>query len=174
MFSRSLSAFVGFVLLLGALTACGDKSEAKAPPKTVDDFFPIRIGNQTVKMQLAVLPDEVQRGLMFRKSLGRDEGMLFVFARRQQMSFWMRNTTIPLDIGYIDSAGVLREIYPMHPLDETSVTSRARDLQFALEVNQGWFRERGVKVGDKLDLAALREALKAREFRPEALGLHER
>ena len=175
MFSRSFAALISVVLLLGALTACGEKAEAKGGgPKTVDDFFPLKIGSQTVKMQLAVRPEEVQRGLMFRKSLGRDEGMLFVFQQKQQMSFWMRNTTVPLDIGYIDGNGVLREIYAMQPRDESSITSRARDLQFALEVNQGWFKERGVKIGDKLDLAALRDALKARGFRPEAFGLHAR
>lgn len=171
MFSRPFFAWLGVVLALGLLTACGDKAAATAAPKTVDDYFPIKIGNQTVRMQLAVLPDELQRGLMFRTQLGRDDGMLFVFARKQPMSFWMRNTKLPLDIGYLDGNGVLREIYPMYPLDERAVPSRARDLQFALEMNQGWFKERGVKPGDKLDLNALREALKARDLRPEAFGL---
>jgi uncharacterized membrane protein (UPF0127 family) len=170
MFSRLLALVASSCLLLGALTACGEKKTAAAP-KTVNDYFEIKVGAQKVKMQLAVLPDEVQRGLMFRKSMGRDEGMLFVFPRAQQMGFWMRNTTLPLDIGYLDRDGVLREIYPMYPLDEKTVSSRGRDLQFALEMNQGWFKDRGVKPGDKLDLAALREALKARDFRPEAFGL---
>lgn len=171
MFSRRLPAFIALFSLLGLLAACGDSSPAAAAPKTVSDFFEIKIGGRTVKMQLAVRPEEQQRGLMHRKSLGPDEGMLFVFPHRQPMAFWMRNTTLPLDIGYLDSDGVLREIYPLHPLDERSVASRSRELQFALEMNQGWFKDRGVKPGDKLDLAALREALKARGFRPEAFGL---
>jgi uncharacterized membrane protein (UPF0127 family) len=171
MFSRSLFALVGSFFLLGALTACGDKRDAATAAKTVNDYFEIKIGARAVKMQLAILPDEVQRGLMFRKTMGRDEGMLFVFPRSQQMSFWMRNTTLPLDIGYIDRDGVLREIYPMYPLDEKSVPSRGRDLQFALEMNQGWFKDRGVKPGDKLDLAALKAAIRARDFRPDAFGL---
>lgn len=171
MFSRRLLSLVVACCVAGAFSACGGKSETAKAPKTVNDFFEIKLGAQKVKMQVAVLPDEVQRGLMFRKSLGRDEGMLFVFTRPQPMSFWMRNTTIPLDIGYLDRDGVLREIYPLYPLDEKPVASRARDLQFALEMNQGWFRDRGVKPGDKLDLAALRDALQARELRPEAFGL---
>jgi uncharacterized membrane protein (UPF0127 family) len=171
MFSRRLPAFLALFSLLGLLAACGDSSPAAAAPKTVSDFFEIKIGGRTVKMQLAVRPEEQQRGLMFRKSLGSDEGMLFVFTNRQPMAFWMRNTTLPLDIGYLDSAGVLREIYPLHPLDERSVASRSRELQFALEMNQGWFKQHGVKPGDQLDLAALREGLKARGFRPEAFGL---
>jgi uncharacterized membrane protein (UPF0127 family) len=171
MFSRPLLALLLAAVALGAFTACGGKDAAAAAPKTVDDHFAIKLGARTVQMQIAALPSETERGLMFRSSLGRDEGMLFVFPRAQQMSFWMRNTTVALDIGYIDSAGVLREIYPMYPLDERPVPSRARDLQFALEMNQGWFKANGVKPGDRLDLAAVRAALVARELRPEAFGL---
>ncbi len=171
MFSRPFVALLLTAFTLGALTACGGKDNAAVAPKTVDDRFAIKIGARTVQMQIAALPNETERGLMFRASLGRDEGMLFVFPRAQQMSFWMRNTTVALDIGYIDSAGVLREIYPMYPLDERPVPSRSRDLQFALEMNQGWFKANGVKPGDRLDLAAVRAALVARELRPEAFGL---
>lgn len=171
MFSRPLLAFVLSLLVLGTFTACGGKDEAAVTPKSVNDFFAIKVGARTVQMQIAALPSETERGLMFRQSLGRDEGMLFVFPRSQQMSFWMRNTTIALDIGYFDSAGVLREIYPLYPLDERPVASRSRDLQFALEMNQGWFKSNGVKPGDQLDLAAVREALKARQLRVEAFGL---
>lgn len=171
MFSRLLLSVFSCALLLGGLAACGGDADKEAAPKTVDDHFAIKIGDQVVKMQIAALPAEQERGLMFRQALGRDEGMLFVFTRAQPMAFWMRNTVIPLDIGYIDTEGVLREIYPMYPRDERSVASRARDLQFALEVNQGWFKERGVKPGAKLDLKAVRDALKARGLDPLKAGL---
>lgn len=171
MFSRSIPALLLAALLAVSLAACGEKAAAAKSPKTVNDHFPIKIGERTVRMQIAALPPEMQRGLMFRQSLGCDEGMLFVFPRAERMSFWMRNTTIPLDIGYIDAEGVLREIYPLHPLDERSVASRGRDLKFALEMNQGWFKDNGVKPGDKLDLDAVRAALQARELRLEAFGL---
>ncbi len=171
MFSRFAFSLFSCALALGVLTSCGGKSEADAPPKTVNDFFSIKIGDQTVKMQIAALPAEQERGLMFRQALGRDEGMLFVFTRAQPMAFWMRNTLVPLDIGYIGTDGVLREIYPMYPRDERSVSSHARDLQFALEVNQGWFKEHGVKPGAQLDLKAVRDALKARGLDPHAAGL---
>jgi len=170
MFSRPLSLLFLSSLALVLLAGCGGKPEAAAQPKSVDDYFAIKIGDQTVKMQLAVLPSELERGLMFRKTMGRDEGMLFVFTAPQRMAFWMRNTTLPLDIGYIDSQGVLREVYPMYPLDERSVPSRAMDLQFALEMNQGWFKANGVKPGVKLDLGAVRDALKARGLRPDIAG----
>lgn len=171
MFSRLQFVFGLSLVGLAALTACGEKTEVRQAPKTAEDYFPIQIGARTVRMQVVALPDEMQRGLMFRKALGADDGMLFVFAQSQQMSFWMRNTTLALDIGYLDATGTLREIYPLYPLDERAVSSRGRDLQFALEMNQGWFQKNGVKPGDKLDLAALREALKARNLRPEVFGL---
>jgi uncharacterized membrane protein (UPF0127 family) len=154
------------------LTACGGADAAKnATPKTVDDRFAIKVGAQTVQMQIAALPPELQKGLMFRKTMGEQEGMLFVFTSPQQQGFWMRNTTLPLDIGYFDPSGELKEIYPMYPLDERPVTSRGRDIQYCLEMNQGWFKRNDVKPGAKLDLKAVAAALKDRGLKPEAAGL---
>jgi hypothetical protein len=172
MFSRlshfPLCAFAGLLLL----TACGEaKKEAPAAVKSFEEFFPIKIGDRTVRLQVAALPAETQQGLMFRKELGADDGMLFVFGRPQKLGFYMRNTTIPLDIGYLDAKGVLREIYPLYPLDERSVASRSSDVQFALEMNQGWFKRSGVAPGAQLDLKAVAAALRARGLKPEAAGL---
>ena len=144
---------------------------APAPAKTVADFFNIKVGDKTVRMQLAVRADEMQRGLMERRDLGRDDGMLFVYEQPQRMSFWMHNTPTALDIGFFDAAGVLQEVYPMHPFDETTVASRGERLRFALEMNQGWFGQNGVKPGAQLDVKALAEALKARGFEPAKFGL---
>lgn len=157
--------------LLG-LTACGGREAVKPEaPKTAAEFFPIRIGERVVRVQIAALPAEQERGLMHRQALGADEGMLFVFPRPQGMGFWMKNTVIPLDIGYIDPTGELKEIYPLHPRDERTVTSRSRNIQFCLEMNQGWFRQAGVGPGAKLDLQAVAAALRARGLKPEAAGL---
>lgn len=163
----SLAALGVFALLAG----CGDK-EPKAPaaPKTIEDRFAIKVGDRTVRMQVALFPVETQQGLMHRPSLGADEGMLFVFERSQQMSFWMRNTLIPLDIGYFNAAGELKEIHPMYPHDERPVTSRGQ-MQFALEMNQGWYRTGGIRAGAKLDLAALADAIRARGLDPAIYGL---
>jgi hypothetical protein len=87
------------------------------------------------------------------------------------MSFWMHNTPLPLDIGFFSSEGELKEIYPMLPFDEATIRSRDERLQFALEMNQGWFHDNGVRPGARLDLAALREALKARGATPGDFGL---
>ncbi|MFI5337073.1 MAG: DUF192 domain-containing protein [Opitutales bacterium] len=170
MFSRYfLSALLAATL--PALSACGGSKTDATPVKTVSDHFPITVGARAVQMQVAALPEELQHGLMFRPKLDQDEGMIFVFTHPQQMGFWMRNTEIPLDIGYFDADGELKEIYPMYPHDERTVASHSHAIQFCLEMNQGWFKERGVKPGDKLDLKALAEALRARDLKPEAAGL---
>ena len=159
------------LLSLLFLSACARHDERAAGTKSAEDRFAIKVGDVVVQMQVAALPGELQRGLMFREKLARDEGMVFVFTRPQPQGFWMRNTPLPLDIGYFDGQGVLREIYPMYPHDERTVMSRSREIQFCLEMNQGWFKDRGVKPGAQLDLKALAEALRARGLKPEAAGL---
>lgn len=161
------------VLAVAALlTSCGGSDSAKNTiPKTVDDRFPIKVGDRTVSMQIAALPPELQKGLMFRKTMGEDEGMLFVFTQPQPQGFYMRNTTLPLDIGFFDASGELKEIYPLYPLDERTVNSRSRHIQFCLEMNQGWYARSGVKPGAKLDLKGVAAALKARGLKPETAGL---
>ena len=169
---RVSSWLISGLLGLTLLTGCSRADTGKDPaPKTVDDRFAIRLGERTVQMQVAVLTGELQNGLMRRQTMGADEGMLFVFDRPQPQSFWMRNTVLPLDIGYFDAGGELKEIYQMYPLDERPVPSHSRSIQFCLEMNQGWFKQAGVKPGAKLDLKAVAEALRARDLKPEAAGL---
>ncbi|HVU18174.1 MAG TPA: DUF192 domain-containing protein [Candidatus Didemnitutus sp.] len=168
----SALALLGPVL---ALTGCAREEAKAAPPpaavKSVDDRFAIRIGDRTVQLQLAVLQHELTQGLMFRQSMGADEGMLFVFSRPSPQSFWMRNCFIPLDIGFIDPTGELKEVAPMYPGNEHPVPSHSHNIQFCLEMNQGWFARLGVKSGDKLDLKAVSEAMRARGFKPEDFHL---
>lgn len=164
-------ALVATVLLPS--TGC-DRQESRSGPddrKSVADYFEIRVGDKLVRMQIAVRDEEMQRGLMERRDLGPNDGMLFVYDRPQSMSFWMRNTPTPLDIGFFDRSGKLVEIYPLHPFDETSVQSRSTELLIALETNQGWFRENGVKTGVQLDMKALASALEARGFKPDRFGI---
>ena len=79
--------------------------------------------------------------------------MLFVYADEEARSFWMKNTLIPLSIAYIDSEGRIVDIQDMNPLDdEPPHYVSAEPARYALEVNQGFFEERGVKVGDKAEL----------------------
>lgn len=164
-----------FALLAGlALFGCsrGAPAAAEAPRRTVADWFPIRLGGQLVRLQLAVLPGEMEHGLMGRRDLAADQGMLFVYPAPIRLEFWMRNTPTPLEIGYFTPEGVLAEIYPMLPFDETTIASRSSQLQFALEMNQGWYEDHGVGPGARLDLAGLKAALRARGFDPQAFGLN--
>ena len=162
-------------LLLPLLAGCeGGRKVADAPARAPEDIevrYTVAVGGREVQMQLAVRPGELQRGLMGRAGLQPDEGMLFLFARPQRMSFWMRNTPLPLDIGYFDQEGVLREVYPLFPYNETPVVSVAEDLRFALEMRQGWFREHGVRPGARIDLEAVAAGLRARGFDPAVYGI---
>lgn len=142
----------------------------EARSKGVEERFTIPVGEHAVSMQLAARADEMSQGLMYRKTMGADEGMLFVYRVPQRMSFWMKNTELPLDIGFFDGYGVLKEVRPMYPHDETPVRSRGSDIKFALEMNQGWFARQGVKPGAILDLVALAGALRARGFDPSEFG----
>jgi len=100
-----------------------------------------------VKAEIASTHEERSKGLMFRQSLPDGEGMLFVFESDQILSFWMKNTIIPLTIAYITYDGRIVDIKDMYPHDENSVVS-SRSVRYALEVPQGWFSRAGVRVGD--------------------------
>jgi len=150
----------------------GDKPSApttSAPAAAVgpEHRFTIDVGGQPVRMRLAVLEPERNRGLMHVPSMPENEGMLFVFPRPQRMSFYMRSTPIPLDIGYFSRDGALQEVYPMHPFVEDPVLSASTAIQFALEMNQGWYVRHGVRPGAKIDLAAVRAALQERGLKPD-------
>ena len=116
----------------------------------------IKIGNKTLKVKLAITPAQQKQGLMNVQGmpptkLPKDEGMLFIYRREEILSFWMKNTTLPLSIAFINKKGYITEIKDMEPLGMASVRS-AKPAQYALEVNQGWFSKNNIKVGDKAEL----------------------
>lgn len=161
------------IALLGA--GCGDgaapaRPAAGAPateaPAGIAAWFPLRIDGVALEAQIAIRIDEMQRGLMHRRDLGPDQGMIFLYQRPQALSFWMRNTPLPLDIGFFTSDGVLTEVVAMQPFDETAVRSARSDLRFALEMHQGWFRRQGLRPGARLDLGLLRAAIERRGYEP--------
>ncbi|MGA0134153.1 MAG: DUF192 domain-containing protein, partial [Opitutales bacterium] len=96
--------------------------------------------------------------------LAEDEGMAFLYQQDQRLAFWMKDTPQDLDIGFVDGAGVVREIRTMKAFDQTTVESRGESLRLAVEMRAGWFARSGVGVGDKLDVEALRRGLTARGF----------
>lgn len=133
--------------------------------------FPIRINEVKTEVQVAIEFRERARGLMHRESLEENEGMLFVFPVPERQSFWMRNTSIPLDIGFFNENGVLDEILPLIPYNETAVLSNNNRIQFALEMNRGWFRRNELLPGAQLNLDDLRKVIKARGGNPSEWGL---
>jgi uncharacterized protein len=89
------------------------------------------------------------QGLMFRKYLGPNEGMLFVFPQAEHHCMWMKNTLIPLSVAFIDAQGKIVSIAEMQPQTETSHCAAA-PAKFALEMSGGWFASKGFKAGAKL------------------------
>jgi hypothetical protein len=105
-------------------------------------------GSDTILVELARTPEEREQGLMYRETLEKGRGMLFVFPDSQVRSFWMRNTLIPLDIAYIDENLTIIDIQAMEPQTEDPHPS-ARPAMFALEVPLGWFQEMGIRAGSR-------------------------
>ena len=104
-----------------------------------------------IRVEVARSEGEKARGLMFRESLAKEEGMLFVYDREEILSFWMKNTRIPLSIAFIDKNGKILELQDMEPFSLRTHVS-ARPAKYALEVNQGWFKKNGIEVGDVIKL----------------------
>ena len=111
----------------------------------------LRAGSVSVLAELARSPQEQATGLMFRKSLAEGKGMLFVYEADQRLSFWMKNTLVPLSIAYLASDGTIREIHDMEPQSLKPVSS-TRSVRYALEVPKGWFDRVGLKVGDRFEI----------------------
>ena len=113
-----------------------------------------RTGRVTLTVELALTPAQHQQGLMHRTNLNDGEGMLFIFDRDQILSFWMKDTLIPLSIAYIASDGRIVEIHNLEPRDLNPVRS-SRSVRYALEVPQNWFTRAGIRPGDRLDIRGL-------------------
>ena len=112
----------------------------------------IRVGGHEVTAEIARTQSERNRGLMFRESIGKEEGMLFVFPQERSLSFWMKNTLIPLDVGFFDSQGYFIEYKSMEPDNGSKTYHSSEPALYALEMRKGWFREKNIKKYAKLEL----------------------
>ncbi|MEE9333867.1 MAG: DUF192 domain-containing protein [Granulosicoccaceae bacterium] len=121
--------------------------QAQATLRTIS----IKINNSNLETEIAISSKQRYMGLSFRKHLGADAGMLFVYSNEQMLVFTMRNTLLPLSIAYIAEDLTINEIQHMNvgPKQLFPTTKAAR---YALEVNQGWFATNNIKPGDKLIL----------------------
>lgn len=105
------------------------------------------LGTNELTTEVAATFNEVQTGMMWRTNMAEMDGMIFVFARPFQATFWMKNTLLPLSCAYIGSDGTILELHDMKPRDESSIVSKTGQVQYVLEVNQGWFQRHNVTEG---------------------------
>ena len=105
------------------------------------------IGAQEMVTEMCLTQTQTATGMMYRKQMGENEGMIFVFGRPHRTAFYMRNTTVPLSAAYIDPEGTILEIHDLQPLNETPVEAGTDKVQYVLETPQGWFKKNNIGVG---------------------------
>ena len=133
------------LLLAAAFLACG---AAQAQGRQLP-VVQLNAGMHVVKAEVAADVLDRAQGLMHRKSLGPNAGMLFVFDKNDIHCMWMKNTLIPLSVAFVDQEGAITNIADMQPHSEQSHCA-ARPALFALEMTKGWFAQRGIKAGMKI------------------------
>lgn len=138
----SLAALVG-ALVLTAGPAMGQDIQDRLPA------VPLTAGMYIIQAEVAQSPAQRSIGLMNRRTMGTNEGMLFVFEVPGEQCFWMKNTLLPLSIAFLADDGTVVNIEDMKPQTTDSHCSR-KEVRYALEMNQGWFARRGIKPGAKL------------------------
>ena len=117
---------------------------AAQPKLPVSKIF---VGGEEINAEIAITPDQLQSGLMFRTQMAENEGMLFIFGVGHRAAFWMKNTVLPLSCAYINPEGVIEEIHDMQPQNTNSITAEHDNIQFVLEMNQGWFKRHKIEPG---------------------------
>jgi uncharacterized protein len=121
-----------------------------APPAAQEHpVAELNAGLHLIRAEVVADPATRARGLMYRKSLPQNAGMLFVFDEPAIHCMWMKNTLIPLSVAFLDDRGTIVNIADMAPHSEQSHCA-ARPVRYALEMNRGWFAARGIKPGARL------------------------
>lgn len=152
---RSLS----LALVLAALGCAGCRKQAPAPvAAAVVPGLPTRaqpklqtmkiyVGREEMIAELALTPDQLQTGMMFRTNMAENESMLFAMPYTQRAAFWMKNCPLPLSAAYIDPDGVIQEIHDLEPFNTNSVVAATDNIRFVLETPQGWFKRHHIAPG---------------------------
>ena len=164
-----IKANVILISLIFSNLGCKERKEANeinTAERSKNHFFDFKVGEVPLKIEIAALPEERTKGLMFRESMALNEGMFFIFAEGTSQRFWMKNTRIPLDIGYLSSSGVLLEIHKAKPHDTSGVPSRSNDIKFVLELNAGAYKKLGISIGSKVLLKRVSEIIEERGLNP--------
>jgi uncharacterized protein len=133
-----------FLVIFLILSGCTNKSKLE---------INTREKSIVVNVEIADTDEERKRGLMFRKSLGTNDGMLFIFEREEYVAFWMKNTFIPLDMIFISSNGTINEIKEnIQPClaEPCEIYKSIYPVKYVLEVNANFSRNNNISVGDKV------------------------
>ncbi|MCC2617820.1 DUF192 domain-containing protein [Aestuariibacter halophilus] len=144
--------------LLGAAATVLLLFNAAANAATSEPFptTTIVVGERTLNVEYAQTFEQRSQGLMFRTTLCEHCGMLFRFDTNRVASMWMKNTYLPLDVAYVLEDGTITDIKALQPGDLTPVQS-SQPVRYALEMNQGWFAQQGVVVGDRVHVVSPHE-----------------
>jgi uncharacterized membrane protein (UPF0127 family) len=152
-----LGKFITVLLAVALLAGC-QKSADVAPPPSVDDLLPkqaqpklqtmkIYLGAETLDAELALNDQERMTGMMFRTNILETDAILFVFPRPFQAKFWMKNCPESLSAAYIGPDGVIEEIHHLEKNDTNAVVAATDNLQYVLEVKDGWFTRHNINPG---------------------------
>ena len=108
----------------------------------------LTLGTNTLTAQVAADDTSRELGFMSRTTLQPNEAMVFVFPQPRPVTFWMKDTPVPLSLAYVGSSGRIFELHDLKPYDETPVPSASSAVVYAIEVPQGWFLKHGVMAGE--------------------------
>jgi uncharacterized membrane protein (UPF0127 family) len=133
--------------MMPGVTAPQDPVAVAGPTVVPDAEIEATVGGHALRLRVVATPEKRAAGLMFYRELPDDLGMLFVFPVDQELSFWMRNTLVPLSVAYLDAERRILNVEDMQPLDEQTFHRSAGPARYALEVRQGWFAARGIGAG---------------------------
>ena len=138
----------GFFTALALCSTLPAAAQAQNQPQKLPTVS-LSAGMHVIQAMVAQTPQERSIGLMFRKEMGNNEGMLFVFEQASVQCFWMKNTLLPLSAAFVRDDGSIVNIEDMKPQSLESHCSK-EPVRFVLEMHQGWFAKKGLKPGSKL------------------------
>jgi uncharacterized membrane protein (UPF0127 family) len=146
------STFTSFIFTISSLiltVLLPSTANAEGVPQTQLPRTTLNAGMHLLQVQLAQDFEQRQIGLMWRKEMPQNEGMLFIFEQPAVQCFWMRNTYLPLTAAFVADDGTIVNLADMKPMNDSSHCSN-KPVRFVLEMNQGWFAKRNIQAGYKL------------------------
>jgi hypothetical protein len=165
------------LFITAALAGCSKPAETPTPKLEIDPLrghllqaqpklptIKVWLGDQELITEIARRPVEIATGMMFRTNMPENTAMLFVFPDAQPRSFYMRNCVVPLSAAYIAPDGTILELIDLQPGDEQGVPSKSDNIQFVIEVPQGWFKRHNITAGAlvRTERGSLRETFFSR------------